>query len=103
MTDEDDTMRRDIDRYLAAAHAMQTGVAHQMQDPSVKETQPKHLRVGVNSALVSSGALAKLLIQKGVITEAEFLAAQAEGMEAEAEDYTARVRVQYGSDNINLS
>lgn len=74
------------ERYLAAAHAMQSGVAAKMAlDPG--ETTPKHLRTGVNSAMAEHSALAKLLIAKGVITEAEYLEAQAAGMEAEARLY----------------
>lgn len=58
--------------YLVAAHGMQTGVAHEMNNGS-KATQPKHLRVGVNTAMVDHAALVWLLIEKGVITEAEYL------------------------------
>lgn len=59
------------DDYLAASHAMQSGVAIMMNcDDS--ETQPKHLRVGVNSALISNGALVALLIEKGIFTLEEF-------------------------------
>ena len=68
-------------RYTAALHAMQSGVAAEMQhNPS--PSNPKHLRVGVNSALVSSGALAQLLISKGVITETELYTALADGERA---------------------
>jgi hypothetical protein len=73
-------------RYMAAAHAMQTGVAAKMQrEPA--ETTPKHLRVGVNSAMVGNAALAKLLIEKGIFTEAEYFQAQADAMEAERDAY----------------
>lgn len=59
------------DDYLAASHAMQSGVACMMLcDDS--EIQPKHLRVGVNSALISNGALVALLIEKGIFTVEEF-------------------------------
>lgn len=88
-------------RYVAAAHAMQTGVAYVMEkDPS--ETTPKHLRVGVNSAMVDHGALAKLLIEKGIITEDEYFEALAEIMEAEAANYEKTVQDLYGSDRIKL-
>lgn len=60
--------------YEQAAHGMQTGVAFEMELPSRRNaTAPKHLRVGINSALVNDVALAKLLIDKGVITEEEYI------------------------------
>jgi hypothetical protein len=77
--------QKDVDRYLAAAHAMQTGVAYQMQLTAAHE--PKHLRVGVNSALVNSAALATLLIEKGVFTLDEYEKALADAMEREVVNY----------------
>ncbi len=88
----------DRDRYLKAAHAMQTGVKlrltrqapqveHGAQVPDGQECSPKHLRVGVNSALVNSSALAQLLIDKGVITKDEFGAALAHFMERDVASY----------------
>ena len=89
------------ERYKAAAHAMQSGVAMEMNYDS-KSTQPKHLRAGVNSALVDSSALAELLITKGIITEDEYLDAIAAGMEREAESYRARLQDRLGT-SITLS
>jgi hypothetical protein len=51
------------------------------------ETSPKHLRVGVNSALVESGALVGMLIRKGILTGDEWEAALADMMEREVENY----------------
>ena len=48
---------------------------------------PKHLRVGINSALVESAALAGLLISRGVITEEEYFETIADAMEAEKRRY----------------
>ena len=54
--------------YEEAAHAMQSSVAHEMNLPHRQApTEPKHLRVGVNTAMVDHAALAYLLIQKGII------------------------------------
>lgn len=58
--------------YESAAHGMQTATAHE-QNLGSDSGSPKHLRVGVNSALVNVAALAELLIKKGLITEAEYL------------------------------
>ncbi len=77
-------------RYRDAAHAMQSGVAMKMNyDPS--ETTPKHLRVGVNSAMSAQSGLVTLLIEKGLITEAEYAEAVAAAMEREAAAYEAEV------------
>jgi hypothetical protein len=77
-------------RYAAAAHAMQSGVAMDMQtDPGTSHgaTTPKHLRVGLNSAMVTDQAVAELLIAKGIITNDEYLEAVASCMEREAQRY----------------
>ena len=78
--------KTDIDRYFAAAHAMQSGVAMEMNHRP-QPTEPKHLRVGVNSAMVDHQALAKLLMDKGIITNDEYEKAIADAMEAEKKRY----------------
>lgn len=80
-------------RYACALRAMQSGVAATSE---ARARSPKHLRVGVNSALVDSGALAALLIAKGVITEVEYAEALAFGMEREVNTYEARLSAEYG-------
>jgi hypothetical protein len=83
------------ERYFAALHAMQSGVALQLEhNPS--GGSPKHLRVGVNSAKVEHAALAKLLIDKGIITEAEYTEALAEMMEREVRMYEDELTRMYG-------
>jgi hypothetical protein len=81
----------DRERYVAAAHAMQTAVLtkRDMTDPdnSTGECSPKHLRVGVNAAMVDCGSLAELLVAKGIITEEERVKALADGMEREVQMY----------------
>ena len=82
-------------RYLAACHAMQSGVMYEMGHPLVpglddSATSPKQLRVGVNFALVSNGALVALLIQKGIFTEDEYIKTQADAMETEVRLYELR-------------
>lgn len=72
--------------YTALCHAMQSGVAMMMNyDPAA--TQPKHLRVGVNAAMVDHGALVGLLLKKGIITELEYYAALRDKMKQEVESY----------------
>jgi hypothetical protein len=70
---------------------MQSGVAALMGQGHDSETEPKHLRVGVNSALCENGALVRLLIAKGVITADEISKASADEMEAEVRRYQLRL------------
>jgi len=87
-------------RYTVAMHRMQTGVALLMNfDP--KPTEPKHLRVGVNSAMSDQAALANLLIAKGIISRLEYAEAVAESAEQEAAHYEKKIREIYG-DKISL-
>lgn len=96
MTSTDESIEASYARYLAAAHAMQSGVASKMVfDPA--ETTPKHLRVGVNSAMSDHSALAKLLIEKGVITEEEYFSAIADAMEREKGLYEKTVSDHFGA------
>lgn len=83
------------DRYLAAVHAMQTGVAHD-GERSAANLEPKHLRVGINVALCDHAALVALLITKGVISEEEYLVAITDQMEVEVRRYEADVSDRLG-------
>lgn len=66
------------------------------------ECTPKHLRVGVNSALVNDAALARLLIRKGLITLEEYESAIAYQMELEVQAYETNLS-QYFGKKITLS
>lgn len=85
----------DSKRYEAAAHAMQSGVAQKMVIDS-HETDPKHLRTGVNSAMVSDKAIANLLINKGIITKAEYINELANCMEDEVKMYEKELSDHFG-------
>lgn len=71
-----------VQRYLVAVHAVQSGVAFMMQLNS-RIADPKHLRVGIDTGKFEQGALVKLLIDRGVFTEAEYSEAVADAAEAE--------------------
>lgn len=86
----------DMKRYEVASHAMQTGVATEMEH-NTKPTEPKHLRVGVNSAMVNQAALARLMIDKGIITADEYHAALADQMEAEVASYEDMLSARLGT------
>ncbi len=79
-----------VQQYTEAAHAMQTGVAYEMEINS-KPTEPKHLRVGVNAAMCDHAGLVNLLIEKGIITKEEYLKAIATEMAAEKARYEQRL------------
>lgn len=69
--------------YKQALHGMQSAVLMKIilelpkwsEDPDVNATtaSPKHLRVGVNSAMVEHSALVNLLFKKKIITDVEFM------------------------------
>lgn len=85
------SVEKDRARYEAAMHAMQSGVAMEISAGVSTDTTPKHLRVGVNSCLVDSSALACLLIGKGAISEAEYVSALALSAEREKASYEDRL------------
>ena len=89
-------------RYMSAAKRMQSGVAFDLSSsPDGGSGTPKHLRVGVNTALADAGGLVTLLIRKGVITELEYAEAIATAMEEEAQRYQERIQRRYGV-NVTL-
>ena len=86
----------DKERYLDAAHGMQSGVAYVMEtEPEPKETSLKHLRVGVNSAMCNQAALVRLLIAKGLFTPEEYEKEIADEMEREKERYERELSEHY--------
>ena len=52
----------------------------------------KHLRVGINNALISHSALVQTLIQKGVFTEEEYFTNYVAALEAEVAGYEEEAR-----------
>lgn len=96
--------------YEAACHAQQSAVAQVMQHEVGRvigrEMSPavsgaivralKHLRVGVNNAMADQGALARLLIEKGLITHEEYQAAVLVSAKAEAESNARAAREKLG-------
>jgi hypothetical protein len=89
-------------RRMSAQHAMQSGVLMAMSLDGVWNEGAdgrfaKHLRVGVNTAMVESAALAKLLMDKGLFTRVEYAEALAEAHEAEAARHEADLSERYGA------
>lgn len=91
----------DEERYFKAAHAMQSGVAFEMNYlDTASATEPKHLRVGVNVALSDGAALVRLLIAKGILTEEEYFKAIADMMEEEVAKYQERANARFGRPDV---
>lgn len=87
------------DRYMAAAHAIQSAIAYLRSRDIAgglpeerRSTGPKHLRVGVDMMKAEQAALAKLLIDRGVFTLPEYEEAITVALEVEADRYTAEAR-----------
>ncbi len=89
--------------YNALVHAMQSGVAHDIGLHGIEKAgaDPKHLRVGVNVAIVESSALWKMLVAKGIITEAEMIEALLEAHGDEVKAYETKLSKATGA-NIKL-
>lgn len=94
-------------RYAAAAHRMQSAVAFDLTkrlgldrleilEPEAVNKALKDVRVGLNSAMSTGGAVAGLLISKGVCTEDEYTEAVTLAMEREADERVAEVCQRYG-------
>lgn len=97
--EQEDMARRKleaINRYDRACHAVQTGVATEQSLGSADGT-PKHLRTGLNLRAVDHSALAKLLIERHVFTELEYLEALAQAAEEEMVRYEKRLSEATGS------
>lgn len=84
MTDEEKA--KVATEYRSACHAMQSGVAVDQARGSGDGT-PKHLRVGINSAMCDHAALVRLLLAKGILTEEEYALAIRDEMVREKERY----------------
>lgn len=85
-------------------HAVQTGVGlinRNMNDRG--ECSPKHLRVGVNAAMVDHAALAKVLFDKGIITPLEYARARRELWQREYESYRDQVREASGNPSMDIA
>jgi hypothetical protein len=70
-------------------HAIQTGVAYEHGLGS-KDQEPKHLRVGINSALVSVAAVTKLLVDRQIIVEKDYWTYYIDQLEDELARYQSR-------------
>lgn len=95
-TAEEEEKQQLMQEYELLTHAMQTGVAYEIGLPS-DASSPKHLRVGVNSAMVNDAAMTRLLVEKGIITELEYLRAIRDEMKREVKRYEELLAKHYGT------
>lgn len=96
MSDEEATLDALKAEYLALSHAMQSGVAICNQRGDSEGTS-KHLRTGVNSAMVETSALVRLLIDKGIITDVDWHLMLVQGMREEVSRYEKRLSERTGA------
>lgn len=76
------------EQYRQLAHAIQSAVALSMTRKRINIDEPygnviKHLRTGLNLVMRDHASLAKLLIEKNVITKQEYESAIVRGLEDE--------------------
>jgi len=87
-------------RTLAAQHACMTGAGYIVEkDP--RTGSPKHVRNGIDMAMVEHGAVVALLVKKGVFTRVEYAEALADATETEKARYEKFLSDNYGV-NITL-
>src|SRR5690606_4729269 len=79
-----------------AQHRIEAGAGMEMALSMQNASTPKHLRTGVDSALVFNGALIALLIEKGVFTQEEYYTVAAGMMEEEVRRYETRISAHLG-------
>lgn len=84
-----------VRRYGELLHAVQSGVKFDHESGG-QDGSPKHLRTGINSALVDSGALAQLLQKKGIFTQEEYLEQLVESAEGEVKRYETLLAAKFG-------
>lgn len=82
--------------YTRLGHAIQSGVALEINNPAIKSAEPKHLRTGLNCVMSDFGSLGRLLIAKGLITEDEYFEAVLTGLRAEVASYEQRLNAAFG-------
>lgn len=93
MTPEDAQKLHELrGRYENAMHGVQSYVAYSIQalGDNKAGADHKHLRTGINAAMVSDEAVARLLIAKGVFTELEYYEALAVAAEEELARFNSR-------------
>lgn len=88
-------------RYLTAAHAVQAGVKFKIaRDPNF--ATPKDLRIGIDTLKAEQWGLARLLIEKGLLTYPEYVKAIADAMVREHKRFERQLSKETGT-KVTLS
>lgn len=83
-------------------HAIQTGIEYERQwNP--KFLDPKHIRVGLDSNQCEVGAIVKLLIDKGLITEEEYFDYSIKFLEMEVARYEQVLQERFGPNGPKIT
>lgn len=84
---------RDTERYARAGHRVQTAIAF---NPGRPADPYKDLRTGIDMSKADMSGLATLLIEKGVFTLEEYIAAIARSAEQEADAKEDELAIRHG-------
>lgn len=95
-------LEEQANRIAALLHAVQSGVAIRIEHGSDQAT-PKHLRVGVNNALIETSALLDILIEKGALTREEYFDKVIWYLEKEVKRYEKDISDHLGGVKITLA
>lgn len=98
------TNEEKMQRYQQLCHAVQTGIgwtiAIENDDADVNADvnlrAHKHLRTGIDTSKSDFGAMARLLIAKGIFSEDEYIDALIDGMEREKTTYETELSAHFG-------
>lgn len=97
---EDERKHKLLTKLLGHQHACLTGAKFALE-AGTASNEPKQVRNGIDSAMVSHAALVQLLIKKNIITEMEYIEAMAEAWETEQKRYEEELSKHFGK-NIHL-
>jgi hypothetical protein len=88
------------EQYVKFGHAIQTGIKFviEMERKGGVGTDNilKHHRVGIDTAKCEHGALSRLLVRKGIISESDYFDAVIEGMKMEVKLYEDKLANEFG-------
>jgi len=88
------------ERYVKAAHVVQAAIGF---NPNKTALEPKHMRTGIDMSKADMEGLVTLLIEKGVFTSEEYVAALEASAEREAERHKLVLAGEMGVDPDKLS
>lgn len=91
--------------YEQAAHGVQSAIKYEMEERGWRgnENEWKHLRAGIDMRAAEAAGLVQLLIQKGILTEDEYLEAMRLSANEELARYIEYLRKTYGlPDNVSF-